>query len=318
MFLFAIPVGVVVIREVARTRRWTHLAVGVACGTLVLGLIPLWSARVTGTAMVMPLAAYTTDYLPFDLPGTRMNETPPKRALPAEMERVRSFLRDIKRDQVSDGAMRTLTDRLGLVFRDMFRGTRLPFVLAFAVAIALAIVGRNAAVLFSMGSSLLLVVGYLTQAHTADWSVYYLETYPAFAFAAAVGSLELWRRRPAFIERNRRAIFAVLAFVAIFNVAADVATARTMLAKIATPIERFRSGVAALTTQPNIVFVRYARPDQRNMHLSLVANDGVLTSAPTWVVHDRGADNVRLMASAPERTPYVYDEASNTFIEMRR
>ena len=317
MFLFAIPIGIVVIVDCWRNARWNQLGVGVACGIAVLAILPLWSARVTGSWRVTPLAEYTRQYLPFDLPGYTVNVTPPERALPAEMERVRGFLRDIKTEQATAPVTSTFFSRAGLLMRDAFAGWRVPFVLAFAIGLLMG----GIAAWFTIATSLLLVVGYVTQAHTADWSIYYLETYPAIAFVAALGVRTVWRRTPA-----GRAGFAalpvwaavVIAAATAAGVAYDTISARDTLARIASHTRTFRTGVANLEKQPNIVFVRYAAPERRNMHLSLVANDGDLEHAASWIVHDRGADDVRLMNLAPGRTAYLYDESKNTFYEMTR
>ncbi|MBM4193120.1 MAG: glycosyltransferase family 39 protein [Gemmatimonadetes bacterium] len=318
MLLFAIPIGVLVIRDAFERRDARQLAFGVLCGTAVLGILPVWSARVTGRAATTPLAAYTTAYLPFDVPGYRVDTTPATRALPAEMERVRGFLREIKQDQVRDGALRTFVARVWLVLHDAFDRWRLPFLIPFVFGVALAVRGRDRHVAFALGTSALLIVGYLTQAHTADWSVYYLEAYPAFAFTAAVGAAALWSKRAAALDRHRRALLGVAGVALGATMAVDVWVARDTLARIAARTERFRADVAALPAERKVVFVRYAPAERRNMHLSLVANDGMLDNAATWIVHDRGEDNVQLVAAAGGRTPFLYDEAANAFTEMRR
>ena len=317
MLLFAIPVGIVVIADTWRGARWKQLALGVACGTAVLALLPLWSARVTGDWRTTPLAAYTRQYLPFDIPGYTVNITPPERALPAEMERVRGFLRDIKTEQATSPVTGTFAARAGLLMRDAFAGWRVPFVFAFFIGL---VMGGPAA-WFTFGTSLLLVAGYITQAHTADWSIYYLETYPAIAFVAALGVRTIWRRMPTMrgaVAARPLLAAVVLGASALLGVAFDTITARDTLNRMAAHTVTFRAGVAALPKQPNIVFVRYAEPGRRNMHLSLVANAGDLDLAPSWIVHDRGADDLRLMAAAPGRTPYLYDETKHIFYEITR
>ena len=317
MFLFAIPLGAVVVADIWRTKRWAHLVIGVACGSAVLAILPLWSARVTGNWRLTPLAEYTRQYLPFDIPGYTVDVTPPERALPPEMERVRGFLRDIKTEQATAPPATTFFARAGLLMRDAFDGWRLPFVIAFVIGV---VMGGPAA-WFAFGTSLLLVIGYVTQAHTADWSIYYLEAYPAIAFVAALGVRTIWRRTPAGrIGVSALPAWAVplLLVVALTGVAYDTVHARDTLARIAAHTNSFRAGVANLSKTPSIVFVRYAAPERRNMHLSLVANAGDLENATAWIVHDRGADDLRLIAANPGRTPYLYDEAKNAFYEITR
>jgi len=88
MAVFAVPVAAVVIRDVVAGRRWRDLAIGVAAGVAVLLILPLWSARTTGAATTTPLALYTRQYLPFDVPGVSLDAALPERALPPEMERT--------------------------------------------------------------------------------------------------------------------------------------------------------------------------------------------------------------------------------------
>ena len=71
-----------------------------------------------------------------------------------------------------------------------------------------------------------------------------------------------------------------------------------------------------LPRAPNIVFVRYA--ERRSMHIALVANDGMLRDARSWIVHDRGADNAMLLRAAPGRAAYLFDETTGEFREMSR
>ena len=174
---------------------------------------------------------------------------------------------------------------------------------------------------FAFGTSLLLVLGYVTQAHTADWSVYYLETYPAIAFVTALGVRTIWRRTPSGrggLGALPAWVMPVLLLATFTGVVYDTLHARDTLRRIASRTIMFRAGVAGLSKKPNIVFVRYAPPERRNMHLSLVANEGDLEHAPSWIVHDRGADNVRLMDAAKGRTSYLYDESKHMFYEMTR
>lgn len=316
MFVFAIPVGIVVLRDVARLRAWRHLALGLAVGVAVLGILPLWSARVTGDWRTTPLALYTRQYLPFDVPGYAVRDTPPERDLPPEMARVREFLRDIKTEQATAQPWLTFAERAGFLLRDAFAGWRMPFVIAFAVGLAVA----GPAGWFAVASSVLLVLAYVTQAHTPDWTVYYLEAFPPVAFVTALGLRRMLggalARAGTASPRRAGLVVAVTAVAVAVLVVRDTAMARGILARVAARTATFRAAVARLPNKPNVVFVRYA--EGRNMHLSLVANDGMLDRATSWIVHDRGADNPRLMAAVPGRTPYLFDEASGEFRVMAR
>jgi hypothetical protein len=309
MAVFAIPVGILVLRDVAASGRWHDLAIGVAAGLLVLAVLPLWNEGTTGDWRTTPLALYTRQYLPFDVPGYAVDDTPPQRGLPPEMDRVRSFLRDIKEDQVRTPAWMTARDRTWLLLRDAFGGWRLPFGITFL----LGLLALGATGWFALGTSGLLIAAYVSQAHTADWVVYYLETMPVLAFTAAVGVSRALRGAPAGGWSRRMAPAAGLAVAALL--VSDVVAARQTLSRISAEPRLFREEVARLPKKPNIVFVRYSA--RRSMHIALVQNRGMLPDAESWIVHDRGADDLRLYAAAKGRAAYVFDEATGEFHEAR-
>src|SRR5450759_5480566 len=137
---------------------------------------------------------------------------------------------------------------------------------------------------------------------------------PVLAFTAALGAARLATRvARAGIPRWAPVAFGALAAALL---AQDVRAARDILGRVAATPRAFREAVAMLPQRPNIVFVRYAA--RRSMHIALVANRGMLGAAPSWIVHDRGADNARLLAASPGRAAYLFDEASGEFREVRR
>jgi hypothetical protein len=82
--------------------------------------------------------------------------------------------------------------------------------------------------------------------------------------------------------------------------------------------DAFRGSLPSLPDSKStaIVFVRYSRA--HNDGLSLVRNVPDLAGEPIWVVYDRGAENTKLMAIAPKRTPYLFDEAEWKMRPMNR
>jgi hypothetical protein len=178
----------------------------------------------------------------------------------------------------------------------------------------------------------LIVLAYITQAHTADWTIYYIEAFPPIAFVSALGVRRIVyefrrvreRRRATALNPGGNAgqprlesmVMPLCALAAAMLVGSDTLQARDTLMRVGGHTRAFRTGAATLLKHPSIVFVRYA--PNRNMHLSLVANDGDLARSPVWIVHDRGDDNRRLMALAPDRTAYVFDETSGGFTEIAR
>ena len=55
-----------------------------------------------------------------------------------------------------------------------------------------------------------------------------------------------------------------------------------------------------------------------NPHRSLIENPPDFARARIWVARDRGADDLRLIAVAPDRAPYLFDEASWTLYRLQR
>jgi hypothetical protein len=49
---------------------------------------------------------------------------------------------------------------------------------------------------------------------------------------------------------------------------------------------------------------------------SLFVNEPDLNHARIWIVHDRGKENARLVALAPDRAPYVYDEQRGKLVPL--
>ena len=49
----------------------------------------------------------------------------------------------------------------------------------------------------------------------------------------------------------------------------------------------------------------------------MVRNDPFLAESDRWFVYDRGPENARLIAAAPDRVPYLADEASERFIRLK-
>jgi len=266
------------------------------------------STATTGSWRTSPLALYTRQYLPFDTPGYAVDSTPPLRPLPAEMERVRAFLRGIKAEQAAAPPLATAAARTWLLLRDQFGGWRMPF----AVAFLLGLWGLGAAGWFALGSSALLIAAYLSQAHTSDWVVYYLEVMPVLAFTAASGAARALAGAGVAVPRWAPPVAALASAVLL---ASDVATTRGTLGRISAEPRLFRAEVERLPKKPNVVFVRYA--ERRNMHIALVENRGMLDDAESWIVHDRGTDDLRLLAAAHGRTAYVFDEATAEFHEAK-
>jgi hypothetical protein len=301
---YAIPVAAVVLRSVAARRAWRELAAPLALGAAVLALLPLWSARTTGDWRRWPLTEYTEAYMPWDVPGFGLTERAPTIRLPADQQAVEDELREVHRKHTPAALPAQAAARLENIARTFGGGGLVPFAL-------LGLWGAGAPALVGLATFALLFVLYLSYAHLAVWVVYYLEAAPVLAFLIALG---IWR-----LCALARAEAAGLALATAVGLAVWLgATAHRVhlaLVRIRTAQVAFASAIAGLPGSRVIVFVRYA-PGHYN-HLSFIRNEPFLDEAPRWFVYDRGPENARLLAAAPDRAAYLADEATQQFTVLR-
>jgi len=220
----AIPVGVIVVREVWRARAWRPLTLATLVTAAIVALLPLQNRMTTGDWRLSPLVAYSTRYTPFDFPGFGYTAPRELAPLPPDLDSVRTFLTEARRQHTLRALPATLRSRAWYATLDIFIGWRTPLLL-FALLGALAM---PAAGVFAVAASVGLLLTYAFHAHWAHWTAYYFEGYPAVVFASAIG---LWafaerviRRRPVWKRlqhgsmsdlRVRVAVLAMCAFVLI-------------------------------------------------------------------------------------------------------
>jgi len=199
----------------------------------------------------------------------------------------------------------------------------------FSSALIVGLLGLTVPVVVASTAALLSFALYLPYGHTFNWSLYYAEAQPVLAFLAAVG---LWRffvwvsatsfpRRPAdgSIDRTVRArgTLAVAVFVVVMIPHSVHVLSRVRFLKTRDQMaQRWFADRVAEIPERSIVFVRYA--PGHIIHRSLIANEPDLANAHTWIVYDRGADDVRLANAARDRVPYLYDEATHTLVKGSR
>ena len=301
MLVFAIPIGVVVVADVVRDRRWRDFALAVAAGVVVLSILPLWSARTTGSWRTTPVEKYRLDYLPFDKIGFAADTTPPRRR--AGMSRVLAetyiqFL-NFRRQQTLGALPLTIAQRAQALATDLFGGVRLPLaILAMAGFLFMPVAGR-----FAFFSALLLFVAYLPYAHWEGWTVYYLEMVPVVAALVGVGAWGLTRRLAMWQARTAIGTVAALVGLAGFF---GVARAREQrLGSHLMILERQILELLPRLPSPGILFVRYSPRIMPNP--AIVRNSAHLALEPMWIVHDLGSRDDELRRLAPERATHLLD-----------
>ena len=309
----AISVGVVLLL-VARKRRGgsafpfvrREVATLATAAVLAAIVVLVWSWRSTGDPFTTPLSLYTTRYVPFDRLGFGAKTSDaPSASLPWD-QRVTdlSFYEEHRRHTVST-LPSAFVGRARMIGRDMWYEWRG----GLAVVAVLGLVGAPTALWVGLGAALVQLLLYLLYAHPARWSLYYIEVLPVLAFATALGImrvLELGAHRKAS-TRARVATGLALLLAVIYPASV---TLRQVRAQIETDHAYYDTFVSTLPGEPDsaIVFVRYART--HNDGLSLVRNVPDVQAARVWTVYDRGAENAELLRIAPNRKPYLFDEAS--------
>jgi hypothetical protein len=298
---FAIPIAVVVLRDVGRLNRWMDLALAMLVGTAVVAILPLWSAKTTGSWRVTPIELYRRDYMAYDKVGFTVDTAAPRRGETPVLKALNEYFLAPHMQQTVARLPLTAYERFVSVTAAFFQNWRLPL-LVFALAGFLAM---NAALRFAMFSALSTFLAHLSYAHYPGWTIYYFETAAAISTLTAVG---LWHMARVILAEDREmkvaaglATILLVAFGAVNWVHWRAEHyARAGFDRL------FAREIQKLPARPAIVFIHYTpRSDQ---HISVVFNYPDLNAAPVWVVHDLGPRNAELRRLAPNRASFDFDE----------
>jgi len=305
---------------------------GILVGTAILAIVPLWSWRTTGNWATTPLSLYTRMYDPWDVPGFGLNRTPALRPLPRDLSNNFSELVAVHEQHTPANLPRVAVERLRALGPAVWMGWRL----FFAPLFLLGLISLPRMALIGPLAAFLLFAGYLTYAHMSHWIVYYIECLPVVAFVTATGIRVIFTgtervhpragsagtSRPTFpvashalrrirwpaIASHEAAITISLAMaILIGSLPLALWVSRTMREE--TSLRRaFLGKIACLPTTKNVVFVQY--PQSSSKTFLLVANGASLQSSPTWVVFDRGQENILLQRVDPSRAAYTINIAT--------
>lgn len=325
----------VVLWRCRTTGAWRDLAHAMPWALVVLAILPLWNWRTTGDFRVMPLTEYTQLYAPFDKPGlgAKLSEGPSAR-LPFDLARIQqAFFQEHARHTLR-ALPHIAWERVMMLDRDEWyewRGGLRLFALVGVFALSL-----EGWILFAAFALQFIV--YLAYAHPPWWTIYYVEGMPLLAFVTALGIQRItsivtapaWRAkhswrlaglpqriRESAASSGDRSFASALLGIALCGVVASIVVARQVKSTVREDhayYDRFMGLVRQIPDRRALVFIRYDEKHHLD-GLSLVRNSSDIGSAQVWTVYDRGADNTRLLAAAPGRTPYLFDEGSWT---MRR
>jgi hypothetical protein len=312
MLAFVLPTAICALVAMQRHRTWRDFAPSWAVALPILAILPIWNARVVGNWRTMPQSEYARLYIPSDRLGFGASESSPGAQLTAEEQAAEQVVRRLHSGYSAAQVPSAAEARAGNIIRGSWSYGGLPG-LAVPFAFALLPIGITRIV---VGTLLCVFGAYLAYAHDPTWTLYYLEMQAPIAFLTAVGFFAVAHRLAGVfashlpsLSSRRNAIHRVLFLVAAVWLATPagkrIATYRHAHAEQRVYRERFQRTLAALPA-PSIVFVRYAPGHGEER---LIENVPDLSSARTWIVHDRGVENARLLALAPNRVAYLFHEA---------
>ncbi|MEO7456245.1 MAG: hypothetical protein ABIY52_08280 [Gemmatimonadaceae bacterium] len=318
---YAIPVAVIVLRDVVTLRAWRQLAMAFAVGTAVVGILPLWSAKTTGNWRLTPQTLYTREYMPYDVPGFGIDSTAPTHSITPELVQLNNVYSAYHRTHTPAHLPRELYDRLrdlGISAWDSWSG-----ILGIFALLGLLALGAESA--FALASCVVLILAYLLYATPPQWTLYYYETVPTLAFLSATGmawaASQLGRPRGApnaaalgwHSPRWTRALAATAGVLVLPGLLAMQTLHRQHISD-RRAVAQFAGLMSSIHDPKAILFVRYS--GMHNPHVAFVRNSANLERERVWVVYDRGeVENARLLSLAPGRKAYLFDEQhGQTFV----
>ncbi len=298
----AIPVGVVVLFGVWRRKAWGALGGALAAGLAVLSLLPIWNSASTLDWKTTPYTEYSRIYFPYQKLGFGVDPLRTLRPLPVDMIPYDDHYRRIHAAHTLESLPRIALGRLQETGGEIWGGVpwREPLVVFFF----LGLLALPRPAYFGLASTIALLAAYLVYAHPLDWMIYYYEANAFLALAVALGVVKTLGR----LSKTEAAASAALVLLALGLGAHDAWATRPQIHRLGQYSRTFARAVAAVPDPKAIIFVRYDR--RHNFDHALIENPPDYDEARVWIVYDRGDDNARLLALAPERVPYLFDEAS--------
>jgi hypothetical protein len=321
-FLYAIPVGAVVLPRAIRQRAWSDLAGAMVIGGTCLVILGIWNQRITGSPLRVTWIEYTRDYFPSDALGFGASEARPRRQLPADWQQFGDTLHAAHAQYTPRHLPSALARRLATLAADSWRPNRYLLAPLFLIGV----VSASPELLFALVTCVVVVGGYLMYASEPVSSLYYVQLQPVFAYVTALG---LWRMllcmgRSRDETRHKMtgatghwgAAFGILVFAVAMlpEMRAGMIQVRDVYARYQDKLVAFHVAADSLPGRKLVVFVRYG--PWHDPSKSLVMNDPDLTHARIWTVHDRGADDLRLIRLVPDRVAYLFDDASGSFTRI--
>ena len=316
MVALAAPLGFVILRKLIEIGTFRRAAVPLLAGIALLGVGLVWNQQTLGDWRTDPYSLYSRTYFPFDKPGFGIDPTPPLRPLPPELLPMDAWSREVHEVYGPSAVPVAFAERVLALLAMYSFGWR------FAIGALLvgSLIRARGPARFALVASVSLFIAYLAFAHPPGWVVYYLELLPALHFLAAIGLMRLLGQSSESALDATVDLSAAVARSSALAAALLLPLCLTDLWRVRAAIDvrnafhRRAEEVIRAAPSNSIVFVRYAPSD--NPHLAVTRNEADLASARAWVVYDRGADDKRLLALAPDRKPYVLEPSTFRLIPL--
>ncbi|MBM4187300.1 MAG: hypothetical protein FJ206_08320 [Gemmatimonadetes bacterium] len=309
-FAFLIPAGLVVLRGVMARRQWPVLGAACVAALPVLGIAVWWSIASGGRPYPTPYSEYSRVYTPWNMPGFAVDSTPPERAEIPAVRRFREEWRPIHERHTLERLPAIAAERLagiGVTFfgDGGFPGVRTPVRWILVLAFVAGLIGLPRPIGLALLSGGVLFVSMLWLASRPLWTIYYFEAFPALAAATAWGAWRLARRAAGLLGRPSPAALVLGGLaLAVPGTVDRLIRARQQQIDLRETATMLATRIDSIEGQA-VVFV--APGPAHRPYESYVVNEPDLGTTRVWIAHDRGADNVRLMAIAPGRLGYRFD-----------
>lgn len=302
-------IGAGLARDVVAAGRWRQLVAATValCGVLSLNL--LWHSRVTGNAMVSPYALYSRLYMPSEKPGFGLDRSPPLRPVSSRIRWLVDDFRQVHEQHTLPRLPLIALQRVGVLVMMVGEGWRL--ILGALFLIGLVRSPRSRDTRAAAATVVAVVAAYLVYAHPLNWTLYYSEVLPAMIFIAVIEFRLLLQSALHLPQQKAAGVLLASALVAMPFLYRDVSLARRSRDVSAQGHRMVASLLATVPDRRLVVFVRY--PAGHNHHASIVGN-ALGDSDRVWLVHDLGAENVRLLARVKDRAPYILDVGKGTLV----
>lgn len=320
MLAFLIPIAVVIARRIRGLQVLRDLVIAGLLGCLILAVVPLWSFKTIGTWKTNPLQLYIRTYMPSDTLGIKPTRRTPLKILPADLEQEIAYVaRDAKHHDLA-AFPSILATRSRILFEDTLGGWR--FFLWPAVALGL--ICLPAPALLALLTAISQMLLYLFHPHPPALCNYYLEIHPIFDFFAAYGLwviLETFKRNrasppgqpPRRLIQGRFTTMLISVLILSGPSFGSLFLKKGITTKFTAYSRFFREGLGTLPAKKGVVFYHFS--SAAGPHHPILDNEPDLNRARFWIVRDLGAkNNLELIHMAPDRVPYVFDEATRRFM----